>query len=222
MAKSKKTIKRFTAGERFVHWSHAVTFLLLLFTGLGVLSSFFQPAMNIFGGIQTTRVIHKVAAVAFCLSMVLGFAIGEGGRQVRSWFKESFAFTKDDFAHAKNFPIEFFGGHKPYPPQGKFNGGEKINSMITITGMLFIVISGFIMWFAPTFPQWMVQWAYPIHSGFALLLSALLIAHFYLGVLHPDSNQALMGMFNGEVPDKFAYEHYQRWYNEVKSNEVKS
>ncbi len=219
MAKKSNTIMRFTPGERFVHWAHAVTFLLLLFTGLGVLSIFFQPAMNIFGGIQTTRVIHKVAAVVFCVSMLFGFTIGEGGRQLRSWFKESFAFGRDDFGHAKNFPLEFFGGHKPYPPQGKFNGGEKINSMITILGMICIAASGFIIWLAPSLPMWLVQWAYPIHSGCALLLTALLIAHFYLGVLHPDSNQALSGMFNGRIPRRFAYEHYQLWYKEVKDKE---
>lgn len=211
---NKKTVMRFTVGERFVHWSHAVAFLLLLFTGLGVLSIKFQPAMNIFGGIFVTRNIHRVVAVLFCLTTIFGFAFGEGGRQMRRWVKEVFTFTKDDFAHAKNFPIEFFGGHKPYPPQGKYNGGEKINSMITILGTLGIVISGFIIWFAPSLPIWLVQWAYPVHAGCALLMSALLICHFYLGVLHPDSNQALSGMINGRVPAKFAYEHYQKWYNE--------
>ncbi|HZK43980.1 MAG TPA: cytochrome b/b6 domain-containing protein [Syntrophomonadaceae bacterium] len=211
------TMMRFTVGERMVHWIHAVSFLLLLFTGLGVLALFFQPAMNIFGGIQVTRNIHRVVAVIFTLSIFIGFLTGKGGRQLRSWFKDVFTFDKDDFAHAKNFPIEFFGGHRPYPPQGKFNGGEKINSFITILGTFGIVISGYIMWFAPSFPAFFVQWAYPIHSGCALLMAALLIAHFYLGVLHPDSNQALMGMINGRVPEKFAYEHYQKWYHEEKS-----
>ncbi len=217
---NKKTILRFTFGERFVHWAHAVAFFLLLFTGLGVLSASFQPAMNIFGGIDATRNIHRVVAVLFCLSAIIGFSVGEGGRQLRSWFKEVLSFDKDDFAHAKNFPIEFFGGHKPFPPQGKFNGGEKLNSLITILGTLGIVTSGFIIWFAPSLPVLLVQWAYPIHAGCALLMSALLIAHMYLGILHPDSNQAFMGMINGHVPEKFAYEHYERWYNEVKNQGV--
>ncbi len=216
---AKKTIMRFTVGERLVHWAHAVAFLLLLFTGLGVLSVVFQPAMKVFGGIDVTRDIHRWAAGLFTVSIIIGFTFGEGARQLRSWFKESFKFTKDDFAHAKNFPIEFFGGHKPFPPQGKFNGGEKLNSMITILGTLGVATSGYILWFAPSVPQWIVQWAYPIHAGCALLMTALLIAHFYLGVLHPDSNQALSGMFNGKVPEKFAYEHYERWYNEVKNQQ---
>lgn len=209
-----KEVYRFSAGERFVHWCHGVAFLLLLFTGLGVLLYAFQPAMNIFGGIHVTRNIHRVVAVLFTIGMIVGFVgKGQGARQMRRWFKDVVSFGNDDFAHAKNFPIEFFGGHKPFPPQGKFNGGEKLNSMFTILGTICIAISGYIMWFA-TGSGWVLQWAYPIHAACALFMTALLIAHLYLGILHPDSNQALKGIFTGWVPAKFAYEHYEKWYNE--------
>ena len=209
-----KEVYRFSAGERFVHWCHGVAFLLLLFTGLGVLLYAFQPAMNIFGGIHVTRNIHRVVAVLFTIGMIVGFVgKGQGARQMRRWFKDVVNFGNDDFAHAKNFPIEFFGGHKPFPPQGKFNGGEKLNSMFTILGTICIAISGYIMWFA-TGSGWVLQWAYPIHAACALFMAALLIAHLYLGILHPDSNQALKGIFTGWVPAKFAYEHYEKWYNE--------
>ncbi|MEA4926135.1 MAG: cytochrome b/b6 domain-containing protein, partial [Syntrophomonadaceae bacterium] len=176
---------RFTAGERIFHWVHAVTFILLGLTGAAMVASFLHPISNIFGGMQASRDVHRWAAAILVISAVLSFSFGAGGRGLRYWAKSSFNFTRDDGAHAKNFLIEFLGGHKPFPPQGKFNGGEKLNSMLTITGMIFIAISGFIMWFAASLPQWMVQWAYPIHSGFALLIMAVFLAHFYLGVLHP-------------------------------------
>ncbi len=212
-----KKVLRFTFGERFVHWVHAIAFLLLLFTGLGIFSATFQPLMNIFGGIQVARIIHRVAAAAFIVLVAIGFCVGDGGRNLREWVKSVLAFDKDDFAHAKNFPIEFFGGHKPFPPQGKFNGGEKLNSAITIVGSIFITISGIIMWASSAAPAGLLRWAYPVHSGFALLMTALLIAHMYLGILHPDSNQAFKGMINGYVPAKFAREHYEKWYEKVKN-----
>lgn len=213
-----KRILRFTKGERFVHWVHGFSFLILLFTGLGVLLPSFQPAMNILGGIQVTRDIHRVVAVIFLVLTAGGFCIGEGGRNLRGWVRDVLGFNRDDFLYAKNFPIEFFGGHKPFPPQGKFNGGEKMNSMLIITGMIFICLSGFVMWFSSSFPLWVVQWAYPVHAGFVLLLTAALIAHIYLGLLHPDSNQAFSGMVNGYVPAKFAYEHYQKWFEQIKDD----
>lgn len=217
-----KEVYRFSAGERFVHWCHGIAFLLLLFTGLGVLVIAFQPAMNIFGGIQVSRNIHRVVAVLFTLGMIVGFiGKGTGARQMRRWFKDVVSFGKDDLAHAKNFAVEFFGGHKPFPPQGKFNGGEKLNSMFTILGTLCIVTSGYIIWFASSMPTVLVLWAYPIHAACALFMAALLIAHLYLGILHPDSNQALKGIFTGWVPAKFAYEHYEKWYNEEAKETLK-
>jgi formate dehydrogenase subunit gamma len=57
-----KVVYRFSKGERFVHWLHGVSFLLLLFTGLGVLTVALQPLSNIFGGIQVSRNIHRVVA----------------------------------------------------------------------------------------------------------------------------------------------------------------
>lgn len=214
-------IFRFTVGERIAHWSHAISFFILLFTGLGMLSMFFRPAMDIVGGIEVARNIHRVVAVLFVVIFIVNAMVGEGGRQIRSWLKDIIAFDKNDLAHAMNFPIEFFGGHKPFPPQGKFNGGEKMNSAIMVTGMVFIVITGFMMWFPTAIPRGILEWAYPIHSGFALLLSAVLLAHLYLSLFHPDSNQALKGMFNGYVPAKFAYEHYEKWYYQVKGAEKK-
>jgi formate dehydrogenase subunit gamma len=213
-----KRIYRFTVGERLVHWVHGFGFLILLFTGLGVLLPSWQPAMNVFGGIQVTRDIHRVVAVIFTASVILGFSFGEGGRNLRGWIKDVLAFGRDDFLYAKNFVVEFLGGHKPFPPQGKFNGGEKLNSMLTISGMILVALSGFVLWFAPSFPPGLVQWAYPVHALFALLMTAALLAHMYLGLLHPDSNQAISGMINGYVPAKFAYEHYEKWYNEVKDD----
>lgn len=207
-------VYRFTAGTRAFHWIHAVCFILLGLTGAAIVTAWLQPISNIFGGIQVSRDIHRWAAGIFTASIVIFFLVGP---ELRSWAKTSFQFTKDDLGHAKNFIIEFLGGHKPFPPQGKFNGGEKLNSMLMITGLLGIVISGYIMWFAGAMPQWLVQWAYPVHSGFALLIMAVFLAHFYLGVLHPDSNQALKGMIDGYIPEKFAYEHYEAWYNELKA-----
>ena len=211
-------VYRFTKGERITHWTHAICFLLLFFTGLGMLSLAFRPAMDIFGGILVARNIHRVAAVIFVVVVAINFFVGEGGRNLRGWLKAVASFGKDDMAHAMNFPIEFFGGHRPFPPQGKFNGGEKLNSAITITGTIFIVISGFMLWFAPSIPRVIVEWAYPVHSGFALLMGAFLLAHMYLSILHPDSNQALKGMINGYVPGRFAFEHYEKWYSEVKDD----
>jgi len=214
-------VLRFSRGERLSHWVHAISFFLLLFTGLGVLSPFFHPAMTVFGGIQVARVIHRVTAIIFVVVVGLLFFIGNP-RQHWSWVKSSFHFTKADLQHVSAFPKEFFGGHGTYPPQDKYNGGEKINSLITMLGTVFITLSGGVMWFASSFPPALVRWAYPVHDLSMFLMTASVIGHMYLGLLHPDSRAAMSGMLNGYVSTKFARAHHAKWYDRVKDEQDNS
>lgn len=211
-------VLRFTKGERLSHWVHAIAFFVLLFTGLGVLSTFFQPAMLVVGGIQVARLIHRGVAVVFVVVVVLMFFVGNP-RYHWEWLKSVFNFTRADLQHVTAFPKEFFGGHGIYPPQDKYNGGEKINSMITIFGSVFITLSGIVMWFAPSFPVVLVRWAYPVHDLSMIMMTAAAIGHMYLGLLHPDSNPALPGMLNGYVSTKFARAHHAKWYDRVKDEQ---
>lgn len=211
-------VLRFTKGERLSHWVHAIAFFVLLFTGLGVLSTVFQPVMTVFGGIQVARVIHRGVAVVFVVVVGLMFFVGNP-RYHWEWLKSVFNFTRADLQHVTAFPKEFFGGHGTYPPQDKYNGGEKINSLITIFGSVFITLSGVVMWFAPSFPVVLVRWAYPVHDLSMIMMTAAAIGHMYLGLLHPDSNPALPGMLNGYVSTKFARAHHAKWYERVKNEQ---
>ncbi|KLU63395.1 formate dehydrogenase, cytochrome b556(fdo) subunit [Peptococcaceae bacterium CEB3] len=211
-------VLRFTRGERFSHWVHAISFFLLLITGLGILSLWFRPVLVLFGGVQAARVIHRVVAVIFVVVVAAMFFIGDP-RYHWEWLKSAFTLTKSDRQHVGAFSKEFFGGHGEYPPQGKFNGGEKINSLLTIFGSIFITLSGIIMWFRGSFPPGVVRWAYPVHDLSMFVMTAAVIGHMYLGLLHPDSRASIFGMLNGYVPVKFAKSHHAAWYNEVKGTE---
>lgn len=208
-------VLRFSAGERLSHWVHAVSFFVLLFTGLGVLSSSFQPVMTIFGGIHVAQMIHRIVAVVFVVVVGLMFFIGNPRYHWR-WLKFVFSFNKSDLQHVCAFPKEFFGGHGNYPAQEKYNGGEKINSLITIFGTFFISLSGVIMWFASSFPPALVRWAYPVHDLSMFMMTAAVIGHIYLGLLHPDSRASISGMLNGYVSTKFARAHHGDWYERLK------
>lgn len=207
-------VLRFTKGERISHWVHAISFFLLLFTGLGILSPLFLPVENIFGGIQVARIIHRIVSVIFMGVVGAMFFIGDT-RYHWEWLKSVFTWTKADVQHVLAFPKEFFGGHGNYPPQDKYNGGEKINSLITILGSVFISLSGIIMWFAPSFPPALVRWAYPVHDLSMFMMATALLGHIYLALLHPDSRASLSGMLNGFVSTKFARSHHALWYDRI-------
>ncbi|MHB1652937.1 MAG: formate dehydrogenase subunit gamma [Desulfitobacteriaceae bacterium] len=211
-------VLRFTKGERLSHWVHAVSFFILLFTGVGILSTFFRPALVIFGGVDLARLLHRIVAVIFTVVVPAMFFIGDP-RYHWEWLKSAFHFNSSDIQHVKAFPKEFFGGHSNYPAQGKFNGGEKINSIFTIVGSFLITISGFIMWGVNIFPVSLVRWAYPVHELSMFMMTAAVLGHVYLSLLHPDSRAAMPGMLNGYVSSRFAKAHHALWYAEVKNKE---
>lgn len=211
-------VLRFTPGERISHWVHAVSFFILLFTGLGILFLSFRPALAVIGGGEIARLLHRIVAVLFVVGVGSMFFIGNP-KYHWEWLSMVFHFTKADWQHIAAFPKEFFGGHSDYPAQDKYNGGEKINSLFTVFGSIFITLSGVVMWFAPSFPPSLVRWAYPVHDLAMFMMTTAVIGHMYLGLLHPDSRASLSGMVNGYVSTKFAKAHHAAWYERVKKGQ---
>ena len=211
---------RFNTGERISHWVHAIAFFTLLFTGLGVCNTFFLPAMSVFGGIEVTMIIHRVAAVIFIVVCGLLFFVGDTSGH-RYWLKAVFTWGESDIKHVMTFPKEFFGFNTDgkFPPQDKFNGGEKINSLFTIFGSIFITLSGIVMWFNTFFPAGLVRWAYPVHDLAAFMMATAITGHLYLAIIHPKSNPALKGIITGYVKTSFAKHHYGKWYARVKDEQ---
>lgn len=208
----KGKVLRFNKAERIGHWVHTVSFLTLLFTGFTL---FFMKLGNLVGvpGIQTARAIHRFMAIPFAIGTPLVLLLGTPKSTFR-WLKDVFTWDKDDVNFVMGFAKEFFGLHAELPPQGKFNAGEKINSMLTIFGSIILAVTGIIMWQDHLFPREFVQWMYPIHDLFALVMGAVIMGHAYLGLLHPGSKESINGMISGYVSEEFAKGHHEKWYNE--------
>lgn len=214
MGKSKERVLRFSASARFAHWGHTVTFLFLLFTGLAL----FSPGLGktlapIFGGYVTAGVIHKVMAVGFTVIPLVCLAINPKG--FVDWWKDVFSFGANDVKFLMKFPLEFFGFPVKIPPQSKFNGGEKMNSVITTTSCVLLALSGYVMWFKASFPLWLVQWCYPIHGICMILATCMVCMHAYLGSFHPGSGESFWGMWKGTVRADWAAHHHAKWYEKI-------
>jgi formate dehydrogenase subunit gamma len=212
-------IKRFSGTERIAHWVHAATFFTLLLTGLVVFSPKFSFLAYLFGGVQGARIVHRVAAVIFALGSVPVLIIGNWPAFAR-WIRDITTWDKDDIAFLKIFPQEFFGGHPEMPEQGHFNAGEKIDSIIVLTVGTVLTVTGLMLWFADSIPLDIVRWAYPLHDLAALSMTAVVIGHMYLGLVHPGSKEAINGMLHGSVKRSFARAHHAKWYREMEQKET--
>lgn len=207
-----QTIERFKLGSRLGHWSHAITFVFLLLTGAVFV---FKGYGNLFGTstLKLFSDIHHFMAWPFTFLTIFILFVG-ARKDALKWIKDCFTWRKNDFKFIAGFPKEFFGLKSDLPKQGKFNAGEKINSLLTIFGSLVMVITGWILYFPNALPDKFFIYALPIHSTFAIILGAVMIAHAYLGLLHPNSKESIRGMIDGHVSMEFAEGHHALWVEE--------
>jgi formate dehydrogenase subunit gamma len=174
----------------------------------------------IFGGYHGAGLVHRIAAVIMTIVVVI-FVIGNF-KVLIAWIKDILRFGMNDIKFLLVFPLEFLGFKVKVPPQTKFNGGEKGNSIVTPTAVIFLILSGYIMWFPAIFPAGLVRLAYPIHDISMVLATMMVCMHGYLGSFHPGSGESFWGMWKGTVREDWAKHHHKTWYDETYGEQSKA
>lgn len=203
-------IPRYTALERYLHWGHTVTFLLLTLTGMVLFFPFLAPMARGEAG-QFIRLVHRISAVLFA-AVPLSYAIIQP-RRLLSTLKD-LRFSRDDLGWLKGaVPYYLLGKHVDMPPQGRWNTGEKMNAVVLTVGTLLFVLTGVLMWFGKgVLPVWVFQTAVIVHDLTMFLTVSMFIVHFYLAVAHPLMWQSLVSMRYGVISESYAREHHAKWY----------
>ena len=75
-------VDRFTTTDRVLHWTVAITFFLLVWSGLGLYAHTFFDYFDFFGSPQQGILAHKWAGVIFFVSSVLLFLRHELGLHI--------------------------------------------------------------------------------------------------------------------------------------------
>lgn len=202
-------IKRFSAVVRFTHWMYAISFIILAITGYMLIGTELDGMAPMFGGLVGAGVVHRVAACFLIAAIVISLLIRPS--EMLAWIRDCFSFNKNDAGFMMTFPFKFLGIKKKIPPQGFYNGGEKINSLVQITSGSVLIVTGLFMWLDPTAPLWM----YPLHATFMVIGTAGAIGHIYLAALNPVSNEAIRAIIQGDISEKYMIENHQQWYDEV-------
>jgi len=210
-------VERFNKVFRTTHWAHTITFIICLFSGLVLYVDGSWPWLAaIFGGNNGAGMVHRIAAVI--LTLVLIFFVIFDFKDIIDWIKDILRFGRNDIVFLLKFPLEFLGFDVKIPSQTRFNGGEKMNSVVTSTCVLLLVVSGYIMWFPEYFSVNMVRIAYPIHDIAMVIGTCMVCMHSYLGSFHPNSGESFWGMWKGTVREDWAEHHHKTWYDEKHGN----
>lgn len=203
---SKKTLTRFSSGDRANHWAQAILFFAAGLSGL----AFFHPSLfflsNLFGGGPWTRILHPFFGVLMALVFLIFFMNHRADNRAieadREWLKNSRRMVMGDDAGM--------------PPSGKFNAGQKRMFWGISLCMLVLVVTGLMFWrpwFAPYFPITVIRVATLLHAAAAAVLVIVVIGHIYMAIWTKGS---IGGMVRGEVSEAWARQNHALWYREMK------
>lgn len=205
-------VPRYTALERFLHWGHTATFLVLAATGYVLFVPALAPLAHGSAG-QLIRLMHRACGVVFALVPII-YAILSPNRLIGT-VKDMF-FDRTDIDWLKNaWGYYILGKKKSMPPQGRWNTGEKLNMWLLVGGTIVFTITGLLMWFGKgILPVWIFRTSVIVHDISMIVCVTMFIVHFYLAVAHPLMWQSLVSMRFGVVSESYAREHHGKWYAE--------
>jgi len=206
--KSGRKIQRFNGIERFAHWTLASTFIILALTGLNIIigKTVILPLVGeaAFGTLSAWgKIAHNFLAWPFMVALVLVLLL---------WIAHNIPNRVDAHWVAQGGGLLKKGVH---PPAKKFNAGQKLIFWSVVIGGAALSYTGFMLLFpaqAGTPADW--QFYQTIHALTAAALSAIVIAHIYIGSVGMEGAFDAMG--SGEVDENWAREHHSLWVEEVK------
>ena len=204
--RSGRTIVRFNAFERFVHWLTAACFIVLAVSGLNITfgKALLLPLMGesaFAGWSQWGKYAHNYLSFPFTLGVICIFLMWIGGnipnRVDIEWLKRGGGMVGDD-----------------HPPAYRFNAGQKGIYWIVVLGGAAVAVSGYILMF-PFYGGLTVsgmQTAQIVHSIVGVLFIAVMLAHIYIGTIGMEGAFEAMG--TGEVDVNWAKQHHSLWLDE--------
>lgn len=212
-APSGKLIRRFSRKEQVIHWSVAVSFVILGLTGIVIL--FGKHVLIPLIGHEAFSWVaiigkntHNIVGPFFAVAILAMFV----------------TFVRDNLLKAVDLQwllnVHRVVTGKKHVPSYKYNIGEKawFWGGVSLLGLV-VSTSGLVLDF-PVFEQTRqtMQIANLVHGIGALLFLCAALGHIYMGTLGAEG--ALQAMKTGMVDETWAKEHHELWYQQVKDKQA--
>ena len=195
-------VVRFSRAERWLHWSNATLFLVLLATGM----TLYLPSLSsVVGRRVLVKDIHVYSGLLLPVPILLAYA-GRWRASVRRDVRRLARWSVDD----RRWLLSL--GRRGRGRLGKFNAGQKLNATFVLGSIPVMLATGGIMrWFDP-FPLAWRTGATFVHDWMALTLLVVVVGHVAKAIAEP---VALRAIVRGTVPAAHAERRHPRWWAEV-------
>jgi formate dehydrogenase subunit gamma len=201
-------VRRYSGSARINHWIVAISFVLLLLSGLSLFHPSLYPLSRMFGGGEVVRWLHPVLGIV----LTVGFL----GLFLRFFWQNLPEFT--DFVWLARIRHVLTANDHYLPEIGKYNAGQKFVfwSQFILVGTLFV--TGLGLWeqglgyveqtfgFVATIEQ--RRWAALIHASAAVLAIVIWVIHVYAAIW---VRGTLSAMTRGFVTGGWGWRHHRKW-----------
>lgn len=197
---------RFDAVERAVHWTNAVLFGVLIFTGAAL---YVEPLGAVIGRRALVQDVHVYCGLALPVPLALALA-GSWGRALRADLARLNRWSAADRDWAR---ILLRGGRDRWTLLreariGKFNPGQKLNAAFVAGAGLVMLATGVVMrWYHPYPLGWRTGATF-VHDWLSVAVGLVVFGHIGMALRDPD---ALKSMWTGRVPVSWARRHAPAW-----------
>ncbi|MEX2292390.1 MAG: cytochrome b/b6 domain-containing protein [Acidimicrobiales bacterium] len=197
-------VLRFDRTERWLHWSNAVLFLILLATGMTL---YIGPLAALVGRRVLLKDVHVISGLLLPVPLLAAYA-GSWRARLRQDVRRFARWSVDDWRWLRTL------GRHGHERMGKFNAGQKLNAIFVAGCIPVMLMTGVIMrWFSP-FPLAWRTGATFVHDSLALTLGAVVLGHILKALAEP---VAMRSMRTGMVPAEHVRLRHPRWWREVVS-----
>lgn len=199
-------VERFDRTERWLHWSNAVLFLILLGTGMIL---YIGPLSAAVGRRVLLKDVHVISGLLLPVPLVLAYG-GPWRARLRRDTRRLARWSSDD----RRWLLSL--GRRGHERMGKFNAGQKLNAIFVAGCIPVLLMTGGIMrWFSPFPLSWRTGATF-VHDSLALILLAVIVGHILMAIATP---HAIRAMRTGTVPADHVRRHHPRWWREVQSGD---
>lgn len=206
-------ILRFHAPDKVFHTVNAFTWFALLFTGMYVY--FCNPSDE---AAEATMLAHLILGAVFTFNL-LGFIVLAPDRfaLIMRACLEWDSNTLRWFLNFGNYPRRFFGiplGPETVPPQGRYNGGQKMSYLLFMGMIAALIVTGWLLWIgAPVTGKLVYFLTFYFHVWGSIIISVLVVcAHIPLALLSWSHFTGIWRIGPGTISVEAAEHHAPLWF----------
>lgn len=219
--------RRWPWSYRALHLTLVFSFLLLALTGLPLRfhnAPWSSVIFGMLGGPESVRLFHRIGA-ALTFGYAIAFIVMIVWRRVRGekgmfWGSRTLLPRFKDLQDMKDNIRWSLKGGEP-PKWGRWTYYEKFDFLAEVWGVMFIGVTGLVMWFPMFFtgflPGWAINLAHILHSYEALLATSFIFTmHFFNANLRPGKFPVDTVFLTGRIPEEELRHERPEEYEEMR------